>query len=450
MTKTHKPTILREEITSYLKDKIKGYKPNDLSLLSVEPAKCIEDLDSDSIRRLIKERKEEVKKLEIENQLGNIKDVTTNPRWKPRLIRRKPEPEEGKNPFPTFTLKRLEYPTIMRLFNINNPFKPSEEFCERLSTVLGKKLFEKYNRSVIDEINCQFSNKKECEVMGCGSKEAATIYISQYRGKSLGPFRAKPEPNHEAAITLCPFCFDKHNETTLIAQYNTLFTDAIEQYGTKWLSNILSVDTSVLNRLKTQHDGYKVINAELCEQIHRLMIGASAEAMLLDVMSAHTEALLNPSQSNALVEVLFPTYEDEEGWQIDVDHDFAFGPDSWFRVITDGIMMEEFSEEKIIDIEKDREADYMDFYHQIAKKELLYAHTSILDGKMSSLRVGVKVAFYVRLTYDGFMYDEDNFPPSVSTEEIFGYSGVEFTMERTINLQNPRDLKFKIMEQTVF
>jgi hypothetical protein len=355
-----------------------------------------------------------------------------------------------------YYIKRLNESTIGRLFNKNKPFCPSEDNIKLLKKVIGNGLFTEFDEEVEASIEKSICTSKTCEVMDC-LRPASTIYLSKYRHKSLGPFSTEPDiPNdtrHEATIDLCKFCFKENKDSVLKKDYATLFKQALEEYDSDWLSQYLGIDLSKISRIKDGSDEFKVIDKSTSIKIHRLLVGASKEAMFLHLNKAFKDSLDDSSCTKDLIEEVFPmrhNYEFDEDGHIELISSFSYQGADWSddhlnwlhayveeelgpKIITES---ESVKEELIGNCIVTANIDY--------PLEFEYAYANINKDGEGSITVAVN------LSADFSFWNESEERSSMDFCDYFEYTCVDCVLERTIDFKNPKEFKLRVLNKTTY
>jgi hypothetical protein len=508
---------LREKIRAFVTieveegEKVKKLPLKSLCALSVHPIQSIEGLNKDAAIKLFEKRRDEIKALESqivdftldydEDRLGIRKkyfekvntsdtekfkqaqeDLKTNEpnktKWKATIekLSDSKKPEEIKERAETkkkldnakklhygeeYYIKRLDESTIGRLFNKNKPFCPSEDNIKLLKKVIGNGLFTEFDEEVEASIEKSICNSKTCEVMDCLGP-ALTIYLSKYRDKSLGAFSTEPDiPHdirHEAKIDLCKFCFEQNKDSVLKKDYATLFKQALEDYDRHWLSQCMGIDPSKTTRIQNNSDDFKVIDKSTSIKIHRLLVGASEEAMLLHIRNAFNDSQKDPSCIKHLIEEAFPSQEyfeyDDDGKVVDESQDgFISMPANWrdeHQNWLHAYVEEELGPKLITESESvEQELIYHLGNYEVSAVidyplEFEYAYANINKDGEGSITVAVELTAY----FDFATEDEE--PPSLSFCDFFEYSHVHCVLERTIDFKNPKEFKLRVLNKTTY
>jgi hypothetical protein len=353
-----------------------------------------------------------------------------------------------------YYIKRLNESTIYRLFDKNKPFCPSEDNIKLLKKVIGNGLFTEFDEEVEASIEKSICTSKTCEVMDC-LRPASTIYLSQYRHKSLGPFRTEPDTRHEAKIDLCGSCFKQYKGSVLKEDYATLFKQALEEYYSDWLSQYLGIDLSKISRIKDGSDEFKVIDKSTSIKIHRLLVGASKEAMFLHLNKAFKASLDDSSCTKYLIEEVFPmrhNYEFDEDDNI-LEIFISFPEMDWRDDHLDWLhayVEEELGPKLITESESvEQELNYHLGNYMVSPTidyplEFEYAYERINKDGEGSITVAVN------LTASFGFATEDEEPPSISVSDFFEYFEVNCVLERTIDFKNPKEFKLRVLNKTTY
>jgi hypothetical protein len=498
---------LREKIRQFVTTEVKeGKKEKKLSIsalrpLSVSPFGKLEGLDKDAAIKLFKDKK---KKMERLDKLLQLRTITSDDEGADIHKLPKKEKEEAKllkiktdkahqesldkaktgddikklnskkaladDKRPAYDeeyfIRRLGKQTIERLFNEKNPFCPSEKNIELLKGVIGEGLFSEFDEEVEARIKKSICSSKTCEVMDCLGP-ASTIYLSQYRHKSLGPFRTEPDTRHEAKIDLCESCFKQNKDLVLKKDYATLFKQALKQYGINWLSQYMEIDESKFSRIKNYSDEFKVIDKTTSIKIHRLLVGASEEAMLLHIRNVFNDSQKDPSCIKRLAEKVFPMPEHPEPdfdrefeWPIinapegeDIEVRFGKGyPDkddddydhySWLHpFVEENLAPKPLSTETV---ENTLLENYQLEAYIFPDLEFEYAFERINKEGEGSISVAVNILAMFAIHPGDFAggYEDSDF----NIYDLFEYDTVRCVLERTIDFKNPKELKLRVLNK---
>jgi hypothetical protein len=291
-------------------------------------------------------------------------------------------------------------------------------------------------------------------------RPASTIYLSKYRHKSLGPFSTEPDiPNdtrHEATIDLCKFCFKENKDSVLKKDYATLFKQALEEYDSDWLSQYLGINLSKISRIKDGSDEFKVIDKTTSIKIHRLLVGASEEAMLLNIRNAFKDSQNDPSCIKNLIGKVFTSqdhFEYDEDGRVYTSQVSVIMPENWrddHQNWLGSYVKKELGPNLINESEsesvKQELIGHLGYYTVVPMMNIPlrfeYAYESLnKDGEGS-----ITVAVYLTTPFD--FATEEQRPRPIAFFQYFEYTEVSCVLERTIDFKNPKEFKLRVLNKT--
>jgi hypothetical protein len=165
----------------------------------------------------------------------------------------------------------LKKATLYRLFDVKKTFSPRESTLRSLLFVLGEDLISNYQEDVQNNFIHQ---KYPCVSLECTSTQTLIVFMSQHVEKAFGVFRILGEVNHNACLSLCKSCFVKHREI-LIKPYSELMKILVDGYGKRVIEGLLNVNRTTIDRVLNSDGKIKFLDPKICDEIHRLAIGAS-------------------------------------------------------------------------------------------------------------------------------------------------------------------------------